>query len=853
MSSWSFDILRQGTWDWWLWICIAAGLGLVSYAVVGKPWADPRRRLSLLLIGFGVIGTLLVLILPVLHSPRVGLIWTFVMLATLSATFYLNLTTQLGRRKMAFLLALRLIALALLVPMLFEPVIRYIARPKPERPLIFLIDASGSMSVPDQQNGPTRFQSVHQALRPQLPKIGEHFIPRFFTFSTAADELKSLAELANVKPDGQATDIVTGVTKVLQKVDRPDAQIVLISDGIDNTSPDVLASVRESLRPIHTVRVGSDQAEPATLANIAVEDIQAPDDFVVGTESKIRVVVKSTALPNRLVQVKMQLVEDRVPGSGVRDTGEDQNSSSRNPEPGTRNPISIPLVLQPSVEGQTVEFTFKPTRIGVQRLAVWVDPVVGERSTVDNRQEFQGLALDPRVKVLYIEGRARPEYKPLKFALDRDPNVELGTLLRTTQTEFDAAGTVGGEAVKKMPVTTEEWKNFDVIILGDLDSSFLTKAQQQAIEQAVNTGTGLLMIGGQNNFGPGGYAGSAIERTLPVFVGDLKAAQEKTQFVPRLTVEGSTHPAMEGLTEWFGVDDKPPVKSLPPLRGNVVVPKPKAGASVLITHFDRPGPDGQPQIVLAVQRYGDGRSAAFTVDTTYLWYLPLRGMGQDSPYNRLWGQLIRWLAGVDVKNRSRGAGVEALISKSIYQLGQTVNVRAMVRDDKGDATRFAQVSLSLEKVGTNEKQQFNLAPVDSHTGMYQIGMPSLQKGEYVAKLSATKDGKPLGSQELKFSIIAPADEMLKVAANPALLRSIATGTNGYAYELNQLPGLIDQLIRSDPNALQAKQQTIPLASFIRSGLTLVGHAPRWPTTYDLPMQAALAISLLSGSPAGGGS
>jgi hypothetical protein len=76
------------------------------------------------------------------------------------------------------------------------------------------------------------------------------------------------------------------------------------------------------------------------------------------------------------------------------------------------------------------------------------------------------------------------------------------------------------------------------------------------------------------------------------------------------------------------------------------------------------------------------------------------------------------------------------------------------------------------------------------------------------------------------------------------LRSIATSTNGFAFELNQLPGLIDQLIRSDPNALAAKQHTVPLASFIRSGLTLAGHAPTWPTTYDLPMQAAVAILLL---------
>ena len=826
MSNWSFDILRQGPWDWWVWICVAAACSLAGYAIAEKPWRNARGRLTLPLIAFGVIGTVVILALPVLHSARVGLVWTFVMLADLSATFYLNLSGQLGTRRTGLLLGLRLAALLMLVPMLFEPVIRYIAQPKPEKPLVFLVDASGSMSVPDVQNGPTRFQSVEAALRPQLPKIGQHFIPRFFTFATSADELKSPADLQTAKPDGQATDIVAGVAKVLQKVDRPDAQIVLISDGIDNTSPDVLGHLRESQRAIHTVRVGSDQAEPATLANIAVEDIQAPDDFVVGSETIIKAIIKSSALPNRLVEVKLSQL-DATTGKPI----------------GT--PVSKSLVLQPAVDGQTVELPFKPKEVGVQRVAVWVDPVVGERSTVDNRQEFQGLALDPRIKVLYVEGRARPEYKPLKFALDRDPNIELATLLRTTQNEFDAVGTIVGESVKKMLVTIEEWKKFDVIILGDLDISYLSKPQQAAIEQAVNTGTGLMMIGGQNNFGAGGYAGSAIERALPVMVGNASSPQEKTPFVPRLTAEGSTHPAMEGLADWFGVEEGAGKQPLPPLRGNVVVPKAKNGASILMVHQDRPGPDGKPQIVLAVQRYGEGRSAAFTVDTTYLWYLPLRGMGQDSPYNRLWGQMIRWLAGVDIRNRSRGPGMEAMISKTIYQLGQSVTIRSMVRDAKGDATRFAQVSLTLERSGSKDKQQFNLGPVDSHTGMYQIAMPLLAKGEYTATLIAAKDGTQLGARQLSFSVIAPADEMLKVAANPTLLRSIATATNGFAYDLNQLPALVDQLIRADPDSQTAKQQTVPLASFIRSGLTLIGHAPTWDGKFDLPMQAALAVALLA--------
>jgi hypothetical protein len=299
------------------------------------------------------------------------------------------------------------------------------------------------------------------------------------------------------------------------------------------------------------------------------------------------------------------------------------------------------------------------------------------------------------------------------------------------------------------------------------------------------------------------------------------------------------------LSDWFGVDDKAPARQLPPLRGNVVVPKAKSGAQILLIHKDRPGPDGKPQIVLATQLYGQGRSAAFTVDTTYLWYLPLRGMGQDSPYNRLWGQLVRWLAGQDVRNRQQGAGLAALLNKTIYQLGENVKLRAVVRDERGDATRYAQVSLTLINAVDKKPQTFTLTPAESHTGLYELILPNPPNGQYEAQLVATKDGKELGRQKLAFTVIPPADEMLKIAANPQLLAAIADQTGGFHYELGQLPTLIDDLLRQDPQAGMAQQRSVPLSNYIRALAAAAGKDPKWPARYDLPMQGALVILLLS--------
>lgn len=829
MNEWSVDILRQGPWDLWTLVCLLAAATLLAHAVIGKVWNGPNRKVIGGLVVAGVVGTLLIVTLPPLRNPKVGLVWTFVLLSILSVAFYLNLRQQLTATRWRILLGLRVAALALLVPMLFEPVVRFVSRPTPEKPLIFLVDRSASMSFPDVQNGPTRLQSVWQALRGQLPTLRDHFVPQFATFADGYTELKSADELANLSPDGKSTDIVAGVSKALAASTRDDAEIVLLTDGIDNTSPNVVDVVGASKRPIHTVRVGSDQAQPTAMANLSADDVQAADDFVVNHEAKVTATLRSSAMANRVVDVK--LAEIDAAGKTV----------------GT--PVVEKLVLQPLPGGQTVELPYKPTRVGVHRLAVWVDPIAGERSVVDNRQEFQGLAIDPRIKVLYVEGRARPEYRELSRALSRDPNLELATLLRIQNDRFAAGGFVDGAPFKQMPRTLDEWKKFDVILLGDLDASFLPRPQQAFIEQAVQGGAGLLMMGGQNSFGPGGYKDTAIEKALPVFVGELAAGQEKSEFVPRLTDDGKSHPAMEGLADWMATDAP---KKLPTLRGNVVVPKAKSGAQVLLVHEGKPGPDGRPQIVLAVQRYGEGRAAACTVDTTYLWYLPLRGMGQDSPYNRFWGQLVRWLANSDVRNRDRGPGMEALLNKNVFQLGESVRVRAVVRDEKGDATRFAQVSLSMTKTGDantsgsgTPAQQFTLAPSETRTGMYDVTIPNPEKGDFELTMTATKDGKELGRQQLKFSVIAPADEMLKLAADPELLKQIANGTHGYYYELSQLGTLVQELIRTTAGDTGLKQRTVPLHSFVRATAAATIGDPGWNKKFDLPTQGFLAVLILA--------
>ena len=637
MSSWSIDMVRQSGWDLWVLVCVAASLVLLSYMLLSA-----RSLLTLVLGSIGIFGTLVIVLLPSLHQPSVGLVWTFCLLSILSATFYLSLRDQLSITRIAVLLSMRIAALALLVPMLFEPVVRFVAKPKPERPLLFLIDTSGSMSFPDAQNGPTRLQAVWQALRPELETINEHFVPTYAVFDTHSRELKSPDELALMQADGKSTDIVGAITTALSKTTRDDAAVVLLTDGIDNTSPNAADAVRASSHPIHTIRVGSDQAEPASVANVAVDNIESPDDFIVNHETTIKATIKSTGLANRVVDVNMSEIDENGKNIGELKTQK--------------------LVLQPTAEGQIVELPYKPKTVGLHKVAVWIDPVAGERSIADNRQEFQGLAIDPRMKVLYIEGSIRLEYKWTRQAFISDSNIELATFLRKSNTEVEAGGTVDGEPFKALPTTAEGWKKFDVIIIGDIDSTYLSPLQQQRIEQRISNGAGLLMLGGQNSFGPGGYQDTPIEKALPVFVGDKSAGQDKKSICPpSLTEDGYTHPILDGLTDWFGIDNKPGAKILPAdQRQCHRLQTQKRRASV-----DDPSGSTRPRRQTRKLFWQPNITAK--ADPRRLLSIPrISGSFRCAVWARkarttnCGGQMIRWLAGQDVRDRQRGAGLEAL-------------------------------------------------------------------------------------------------------------------------------------------------------------------------------------------------
>jgi hypothetical protein len=209
-------------------------------------------------------------------------------------------------------------------------------------------------------------------------------------------------------------------------------------------------------------------------------------------------------------------------------------------------------------------------------------------------------------------------------------------------------------------------------ILSDYPVKNLTDADFRRIVGDVETGCGLLMIGGWESFhgAAGEYHRSPLAEVLPVH---MQASDDRVNAPqPCLLEKRTDHPILHGL----------PLEHPPGIGGyNLVRPKADAGVLLAARHFavdvrQRDDPEdacrddrfaseyaftpGEPAPLLVVGRHGRGRTAAFTSDVAPHWVGGLVDWGPEriearapgasgievgSLYAELFTRLVRWAMG----------------------------------------------------------------------------------------------------------------------------------------------------------------------------------------------------------------
>ncbi len=755
----------------------------------------------------------------------------------ITTVFYLRTFRSLTHRRFATLLVLRFISIIAVLFLLFRPMLQYTKEQTQEKSIIFAVDTSASMNISDGagvQPGSDgeatpaamavqiRVDQVKSKIKSWSEKLENDFKLHLVEFSDKTNNLENVALTPTLQATGLSTSltqafvgavsVMDGDRKVLPKEIEA---LFLFSDGQHNTARNPVQDAQKLGFPVYSIGVGTGLKSSSSFKDVQVSDIRVPDRMVLNNKARITAGIEAVGLEGRAVKVILE--EDASMASEPTRGPKNETESEAVPAavPSARRKIAEQELTLDALDGaQDVVFEIKPEKVGRTLYIARVEPLSDEAIMENNERQTAAMVVEPGMRVLYIEGKLRPEYGAIvdRF-LSKDPDLEFYSLIRTRGNVFDFRTNIEDAPLRGLPADQETVDSFDVFIIGDIDSSFLKPELQEMIVNRVKNGGGLLMIGGTYSLGPGGYAGTSIGAVLPVLLGNRDIGQFNEPFLPKLTPDGTASSIFANIVDFFPTSLGGSQRDgLPPLSGCTRVLAANPAATVFATcpgmMVPLPGGGESEMPVLASLPVGDGRSVVFTGDTTRAWQQGPRAMNQDTPFMQFWGQLIRYLAGREGPV-VREAGVSASVDKAYYEPEESVTILATVKNADGEGSEKANVTAVIIRP-EGKQDEVKLDPIHGTPGRYTGVYQPKEIGQQEVKVSAKVDGLTLSAPEkMIIDVGRPNMEFDRLDLNEDLMLKIADATGGRYAHITTADFLIDQMNRDMMKRKVVEQ--IPLA------------------------------------------
>jgi uncharacterized membrane protein len=442
---------------------------------------------------------------------------------------------------------------------------------------------------------------------------------------------------------------------------------------------------------------------------------------------------------------------------------------------------------------QFEELPFKAPRAGgAHRLEVSLVPLPNEATSANNTVSRSLRVLDDRIKVLYIEGAPRWEYRYIRAVLKRDPRVDVQFI--TTEGDKDLAR-ASQEHLGRFPEKEALAFQYDLVVLGDVKADTFTPTQFSLLDRLVRErGGSLIMLAGHKH-APAEYVDTPLAAMLPVRFDQASWEEVGDDVYPVLTAEGRRSTVMalersEARTQALWANIRP-LGWVPPLTG------PKPGAQVLAELSDR---SQRTRVfpLIAWHRYGAGK--CMFVGTDQLWRL--RARTGDKYHLKFWGQAVQFLALSRLLGENRRVRLET--GRPQYAVGEPVEVLADVLNDLYEPLSAPAFTVYVGPADGGEAGPLALRAVPGSPGLYRgLYLPEAP-GRYQVSVSseAAPDGRPaalstgLGgasAARVQFEVLAGTSELTETAMQRDLLVRMAKTTGGAALTLRDLPLLPDYL------------------------------------------------------------
>jgi len=700
---------------------------------------------------------------------------TLAALTAVAATYRVERTTPTRR---GILIALRCAIVGLVLAVLCRPTL-VLQRNRVESSHVALaVDASMSMAVRDRDGEgkmePPRIEQVQDALltddaAPLRTLLGQNAV-QLYQFSGAAESEAFAASLENIesladalratKPEGVSTDLAKAIATILEKGQgRRLAAIVLASDGRSTQSgalKDALELAAGRQVPIFPIRVGS--TEP--IRDVEVGPLRAQDGVFVNDLLAVEAQLSARGLTEP-TRVTVHLVEDRT-GAVVAEES---------------------VVLETGDATATVELRAKPSAPGVARYRVEVPPLPGENNLENNVDRVDVTVLDGGLRVLFVEGYPRYEYRYLKNALLREPTMQMSVLLLEADEQFIQEGT---EPIRRFPDSPEELNRFDVVVFGDVDprGGWLTTSQMNLLLDFVgNEGGGFGLIAGERS-APQRFLGTPLEKLIPVIIDPAFSgrydAPLTTGFGPRLTADGRRSRIFRFSAERERNEEL--LDGLPELYWFARTLGPRPGATVLLEHPTVRAENGSMPL-LVTGRYGAGKLLFQATDDTWRW----RRLSGELLHDSFWVHAMRELRRESRGSRDRRYTLQT--DRRTYAYGSSVRVRIELLDPQLLSDHREGVEVTVFDRGASDETpvtRVEASPIGPVSRVFEGSFVPDRPGGFSIQATGivTPPDERVSSAEVR--VERPDLEARRPEADFEALDRIAAATGGRVLDLDNL-------------------------------------------------------------------
>ena len=642
------------------------------------------------------------------------------------------------------LAVLRALALTLMLLIIFESTL-YLRYIRSRRPILAVaVDQSVSMTVSDG-NG-SRRETLQKVLAdPLFADLRKKYELRHYLFAGQVERITA-AGLDSFRFVGDETDLQNALEKISAQSESDRLQgILLISDGSYTRGGNPVRLADQLKVPVYAVGIGS----PATVADLAVAQVQATPFAYLGQSTPVRVTVHSSGLGALTLPITL---------------------SSEG-----RTLAAAQLELPAAPADAEITLNFVPETLGRQKLDIRIPVQANEQTAENNRRTLYIDVLKSKLTIMMIAGSVTPDLTFFRKHLTTD-RYDFELLARKTPGQF----------YQTVP-SAADLNEVDLFIFYDFPTRDAGPAMLHNLQETLKThAKPVLLILGPNT-SPAELA--LFKNVTPVEQAERLPEERYASVEP--SPAGIPHAVMQVLPDLTA--SQTAWRALPPLFNVFHIRALMPGSEVLAHQkADAQTPATEPLIII---RNDGHKSAAVAAYQLWRWDFLLKGIeGREPVLAPFLDNLMRWL---EMPRTDELVHVET--DKTHYRYGDPVVVSVTVYDEKLQPVNDAVVELTLQ--GQNSPI---LTASPAGVGRYALTLSPQQPGDYQLQATAMVQEHRIGVSTTLFTVGEYSAELAHLQAQLDVLKNLARVTGGRYVA----PDLLGELAAEFPERLIKTPTTV---------------------------------------------